>query len=204
MKNLNIEKPCVAEVEKYLKIWRESPKYEKYRRQEESVVMLFKELYPKNTDIKEVLIKVGVLNDFYGTNIFDVYPVARHIVELDIDSNLNKADLDVVDKISRAKGVKNRHYSFATKYCSHHRPDVYPIYDSFVDKVLGYFRDNEKFYEFKNEDLKIYETFKKVIIEFRKHYELEKFSLRELDFYLWILGKENFLKITQDNNLDNQ
>ena len=190
MKNLKIEKPSVAEVERYLKIWHDDIEYEKYRRQEDSVTMLFRELYPKNTEIKEVLIKVSVLNDFYGANIFDVYPVARHIVELDIDSSLNKADLDIVDKISRAKGVKKRHYSFATKYCSHHRPDVYPIYDRFVNKVLTYFKD--EFYMSENFDLKNYQIFKCVYQTFIEQYKLEKFSLREVDWYLWILGKENF------------
>ena len=190
MKNLNIEMPSVAEVERCLKIWRDDDEYEKFRRQEDSVTMLFRELYPKNTEIKEVLIKVSVLNDFYGANIFDVYPVARHIVELNIDSSLNKADLDIVDKISRAKGVKNRHYSFATKYCSHHRPDIYPIYDRFVGKVLTYFKD--EFYKSENFDLKDFHFFEGVYQAFIKHYKLAKFSLREVDWYLWILGKENF------------
>ena len=201
MEYLKIATPSVAEVEKYLKIWHEAPEYEKYRRQEDSVVTLFKELYPKNTEIKEVLIKVGVLNDFYGTKIFDVYPVAQHIVELKIDSNFDNADLDIVDKISRAKGVKNRHYSFATKYCSHHRPDAFPIYDRFVDKMLRYFRDNDKFHEFKNEDLRNYISFKGVYQVFIKHYKLDKFRLREIDWYLWILGKENFPSLPKKRKL---
>ena len=141
MGNLNIKTPCVAEVERCLKIWNTEPEYENYRFQEKSIVLLYREQYPKNTKIEEVLIKVAVLNDFYAANIFGVYPVARHIVDLNIDSRLADADLDIVDKIARVDEKSNRHYSFATKYCSHHYPDKFPIYDSFVSKVLTYFKD---------------------------------------------------------------
>ena len=193
MRNL-IETPSVTEVERYLDIWRSAPEYEKYRQQEKSVVMLFKELYPKNFEINEVLIKVGVLNDFYGTNIRDTFSVAQNIVNQKIDSKLDSADISIIDDIAKVtiKGKERRYYSFASKYCSHHRPYDYPIYDSFVDKVMKYFRDEDHFSEFENEGLRNYEIFKKVILDFRKHYELEKFSLRELDWYLWIMGKENF------------
>ena len=194
MKNLSIETPSVAEVKRCLDIWDYSDEYEKYRRQEESVVTLFKELYPKNTELKEVLIKVGVLNDFYGTNIRDTFSVAQKIVAQKIDNKLANTDISIIDDIAKVtiKGKERRYYSFASKYCSHHHPDDYPIYDRFVDKVLRYFRDKDHFSEFENEGLKDYEIFKKVILEFRKHYELEQFCLRKLDWYLWILGKENF------------
>ena len=191
-KEFIIERPSVAEVEKGLKQWRDDSGYENYRRQEESVVMLFKEAYPRNTDLREVLIKVGVLNDFYGTNIFSVYPVARHIVDLKIDARLADADLGVVDSVSRVNrdGKEIRYYSFASKYCSHHRPDVFPIYDRYVDRVLTYFK--AEFYLSANPDLKDYASFRNVILEFRKYYGLEKFTLRELDLYLWVLGKKTF------------
>jgi hypothetical protein len=40
-------------------------------------------------------------------------------------------------------------YSFATKYCSHHKPEMYPIYDSYVDKMLGYFKKRTIFISLK-------------------------------------------------------
>lgn len=85
-------------------------------------------------------------------------------------------------------------YSFATKYCSHHKPLDFPIYDSFVDTLLKYFRDADNFYEFKNDDLKDYIIFKKILIEFQRYYRLEQFNLKEIDKYLWLLGKEKFPK----------
>ena len=203
MKNLNIEIPSVAEVERCLKIWHESPKYEKYRHQERSVRMLFKQ-FPMNTEIEEVLVKVCVLNKFYSTGIPDVLelPVAQHIKELKIDDSLAHADVEIIDKIARVttKEKVRRFYSFATKYCCHHRIDDYPICDSLVREGLKYFRDKEKFYKFKNIDLMHYETFKKIILEFRKCYGLDGFCLRELDLYLWVLGKEKY----NETNLENE
>ena len=198
-----IEKPSAAEIERCLKIWDESPEYEKYRHQEKSVVMLFREQYPKNTILEEVLIKACVLNDFYGTLIRNVYSVALNIVKQNIDESLANADVGIVDKIARVtiNGKEIRFYSFATKYCSQHRPDVFPIYDSFVDKVLVHFRNEDKFYEFKNEKLRCYETFNNVILEFRKFYKLEQFSLKQLDQYLWTIGKENFSTPKKDADL---
>ena len=85
-------------------------------------------------------------------------------------------------------------YSFATKYCSHHNPLEYPIYDSYVEKVLKYFRDLDGFAEFKNVDLKNYIRFKGILIDFRRFYHLEQFNLKEIDKYIWQLGKTYFPK----------
>ena len=89
-------------------------------------------------------------------------------------------------------GVARKFYSFSTKYCSHHNPKEYPIYDSYVEKVLKYFRKTDKFSKFKNADLKDYQKFKNIIIAFREYYDLEEFNLKEIDQYLWQLGKEYF------------
>lgn len=89
--------------------------------------------------------------------------------------------------------VKN-FYSFATKYCSHHKPLDFPIYDSYVDHLLRYFRDIDGFFNFKNDELKNYSHFKNVLIKFRDFYGLEPYSLKDIDKYLWQLGKEKFPK----------
>ena len=85
-------------------------------------------------------------------------------------------------------------YSFATKYCSHHNPKDYPIYDSYVDEVLRFFRSQDHFSAFYNEDLKIYALFKKILNDFREFYGLNQFDLKQIDQYLWQLGKEYFKK----------
>ena len=49
-------------------------------------------------------------------------------------------------------GKQKNFYSFATKYCSHHRPYDYAIYDSYVDKVLRHFRNVDGFSDFTDAD----------------------------------------------------
>ena len=130
------------------------------------------------------------------TRYLAVYPVARHILELDIDSRLAAGRVDLVDDIQTVMvGGKEMHfYSFASKYCSHHNEKDYPIYDSYVDEVLRYFRARDGFARFQNAELKIYSRFKELLLAFRAFYGLERFSLKEVDKYIWQLGKEYFPK----------
>ena len=188
---INIPKPSVKEVEKYLEQWKH---LDNYVNQENSLDKLFFELILNNKQIEDILIKCSTLNDFYSTNIFSIFPVAKHILELNIDERLNKGDLTLVNDIADVKELDRRFYSFASKYCSHHNPEQFPIYDNYVDKVLRYFRNVDKFANFKNDDLKDYVKFKYILEEFKVYYSLEQYSLKELDRYLWLLGKEYFKK----------
>lgn len=192
-KNVVIPAPCISEVDKYLKQWNE---LEHYHLQENALDKLFLKLCPNNTDISDILIKVSTLNDFYSTNIYSVYPVAKHILQLNVDARMKAGDVTLINDIQKVKigGVERKLYSFATKYCSHHNPLEYPIYDNYVEKVLKYFRDLDRFSIFENNDLKDYIHFKGVLVDFRKFYQLEKFNLKEIDKYIWQLGKEYFPK----------
>lgn len=191
--NVEVPTPCASEVELYLSKWDE---LEHYRLQEYALDKLFFTLCPENKDISDVLLKVSTLNDFYSTNIFSIYPVAKHITSLDIDVRLKAGDVTLVGDIQRVviNGTERNFYSFATKYCSHHNPLEYPIYDSYVDKVLKHFRDLNGFAEFNNDDLKDYIRFKGALVDFRRFYHLEQFDLKEIDKYIWQLGKTYFPK----------
>lgn len=191
---MNIVRPSVEQVSIYLKKWETM---ENYVLQEHSLRKLFSETYPKNIDMDDVLIKVCSLNDFYSTNIFSPFTVAKHIVALNIDQRLACRDMSVVNDIAKVNfnGPKTRNfYSFATKYCSHHFPNDYPIYDSFVEKMLMYFKRDDKFHKFHRRDLKDYPLYHAILMEFRKFYMLEDFSLKEVDKYLWQAGKDCFPK----------
>lgn len=193
MNKQKIPTPSIKQVNKYLKKW---DSLENYHLQEEALDKLFIELCPKNTKIEDILIKCATLNDFYSTNIFSIYPVAKHILSLTIDKRLAKGDSSLVDdiKMVKIKGVKKNFYSFATKYCSHHNPLDYPIYDNYVEKVLMYFKRKDNFTEFQLKELKDYKRFKEILIEFRSFYKLDQFNLKEIDKYIWQLGKEYFPK----------
>lgn len=185
----NIPCPCEVEVEKYLRKWETLGNYVL---QEKAIVEIFAQR-PTNQMIEDVLIKVCLLNDFYSTNILDTFRVAKHILNLDIDKRLKAGNLGLINDIAivTMKNGKSRNfYSFASKYCAHHQADVYAIFDSFVQKDLLYFAKKDKFCEFKRDDLKNYKEFSRILREFIKFYNLKRYSLRQIDQYLWLLGKE--------------
>lgn len=189
----DIPTPTVEEVEKYLKLW---DTLENYSLQESALNKLFLELVPTNTNILDILLKAATLNDFYSTNIFSILPVAQHILSLNIDKRLNDGDETLVDELKNVviNNKSKQFYSFATKYCSHHNPEDFPIYDSFVEEVLYYFCKIDGFSNFKKNELKNYIKFKCVIRDFQRFYGLEIYSLKELDKFLWQFGKKYFPK----------
>lgn len=189
---IKIIKPNIREVEKYLVKWKT---LENYVLQEKSLKKLFTKTYPSNNKIEDVLIKVCALNDFYSTNILSPFIVSKHILKLTIDKRLQQRDYTLVNEIAHIKVKRNKiinFYSFASKYCSHHQPNYYPIYDNFVEKFLMYLRNEDKFYDFKRAELKDYPKYRQILLEFRKYYKLNKYSLKQLDKYLWQAGKKYF------------
>jgi hypothetical protein len=125
-----------------------------------------------------------------------VQPVARHILSLDIDAKLADGAAELVNAIARVPmkdGKIRRNYSFATKYCSWHVPDAYPIFDSVVGRLLGEYQRLDRFaaYTWQHE-LTEYATFKAAVEAFQQHYDLGAFSFKELDKFLWSYGKEYF------------
>jgi len=188
-----IPEPCPNILEHYLVKWNA---LENYHLQEDALNKLFYQLCPHNKTIEDVLLKCATLNDFYSTNIFSIYPVAKHILNLKIDERLKKGDITLVNEIQHIiiGGKNHNFYSFATKYCSHHNAEDFPIYDSYVEQVLLYFQKEHEFSNFKRKDLKDYKTFKRALIDFRNHYKLAEYSLKQIDQYIWLLGKEYFPK----------
>ena len=186
-----IPPPTVEEIDKYLKLW---DSLENYVLQEHALEKLFTVTYPNNKKIEDVLIKVCALNDFYSTQIMKPITVAKHIIELDIDKNIKSNDIEIVNKVAMVNVGKREinFYSFATKYLSHHKPTVYPIYDYYVEMVLWHFKNEDKFCQFKKEDLKDYGKFINILNSFRKFYKVENYDLKKIDKYLWQTGKEFF------------
>ena len=147
-----------------------------------------------------MLLKCIVINTLYGTQIRAITNAAKHIVELNIDAGLQEGDPQLVDQIAKLtirtkeKEKKRRNYSFATKYCSFHEPSLYPIYDSFVDKVLKAYQRQDRFSPKPLGDLRDYRRFKEVLEEFISFYGLGRLGFRELDYFLHDYGKEQFAK----------
>ena len=191
---IDIPRPNKRIIKDYLIKWDNLEDH--YIWQESSLDKLFHDDYKYNNDLNEILIKCSCLNDFYSTNIFLIYPVAKNIFDLKIDKRLQNGDDSLVNDIAHVSinGKEKVFYSFASKYCSHHNALDFPIYDYFVDKMLWYFQKLDTFSDFKKDDLKDYITFKKVLKDFKKFYDIDEFNLRDIDKYLWIAGKEYFPK----------
>ncbi len=111
-----------------------------------------------------------------------------------IDPWLNNQSLEVVEKIAKIqlKGKSRRNYSFASKYCSFHLPEVYPIYDGYVENLIWNYQKETHFADFKRGEMQQYPRYKEIIEQFRGYFGLEQFSLEELDHFLWLYGVESF------------
>lgn len=189
-----INRPSIDEINDSIGKWN---KTNEYIQSENVLKRLFLQLCPNNSEISDVLIKVCTLDKLYNTNIYKTHDVAKTIVDMKIDDRLkqNSRDEDLVDDmVSRIKDITGFElYSFVTKYCSHHKPYLYPIYDSYVDTLLRYYRDrygNDKFF-FKNKDLKSYNRFCDIMMDFKDYFELDK-DLKSIDIFIWQKGKECF------------
>lgn len=146
--------------------------------------------FPRNVDVSDVLTKVVVLNSLYFTNILGVRQVAVAIAEAAVDTMLDQRNPEVLMTLAAHEmgGKTRHHFSFATKYAHWHRPDDYPIYDSFVRQQLDAYRRRDRFAEFTPGDLRT-TRFVGIMAQFRRFYGIEACSWRSIDKWLWRQGK---------------
>ncbi|MGD0815511.1 MAG: hypothetical protein ABSA83_18075 [Verrucomicrobiota bacterium] len=190
---MNIPTPCPEIVRDFVQKFGQN---ENYASGDKALSYLLKQC-PANTLLEHVLLKVIAINQLYNTHVLDPYSVARQIVELDVDQRLASSDYTLVADMTPMKvgekGLKPRHlYSFSTKYCHFHAPERFPIYDSYVGKMLLHFRGINRFDNFKPEELKNYPRFVGLLANFKASFNLDAFSHKELDIYMWLGGKQYF------------
>jgi hypothetical protein len=158
--------------------------------------------YPRNTSPAHVLLKVTTLNDLYSTQIPryseripTLWEVVYHIVGLGFDSALDLDSSDLVYKIAKTeipnKGI-HCNYSFATKHCSWHKLDSYPIYDSRADEFLWHLRNQGCTDRFDRPQLKVYPRFKEIVTKFRDSFGPARFTFKDIDKFLFLEGGRLF------------
>ncbi len=116
-----------------------------YSDEDDALNYLFQERMTNNKDIKEVLVKVTALNELYSTQLTtgSIKEIAKLITNnKELDDLLAQGDKKAVDYIGRTKEGMNNAYVFASKYCSFHYPDKYPIFDSYSWSALSDISDN--------------------------------------------------------------
>lgn len=180
-----------------------------YALQEKVLADIFTK-YPNNTTLAEVILKVNLLNAFYSTGILDVVTVATHIVTQHVDTDIQNGNVAVIDKIARVKhnGKCWNHFSFATKYCSFHQPQKFPIFDSFIAECFSQLSKNNYFQnKFPKQTIRNnYSDFKKFYDEFMTKQPALPHDYKEFDKYLWsslkvqTLNKKNKLQSSPQSN----
>ena len=191
----HIERPSTELIDKYIKLFNNDLRY---KPADDAINKLFS-AFPSNKEVEDILLKISVINDLYSTNILATFKMAKHIQKLDIDKKLRDGNLDIVNEIATGHNIRRKKtntelnlYSFATKYCNWHNQDSFAIYDSFVDKILIAFKKKYLFSDFKQSDLKDFRKFKRILDDFVIFFNLQSHSLKEIDKFLWIYGKEKF------------
>ena len=83
---------------------------------------------------------------------------------------------ELVNEIARTPvddGKIRRNYSFATKYCSWHMPEAYPIFDNVVGKLVSEYQRLDRFADYVwQRELTDYGTFRRAVEAFRDRYGL--------------------------------
>lgn len=171
----------------------------RYSKAEIAVNLVFK-AYPENVDFPAVLAKVCILNDLYGTNIYNTFKMAEHICNIKkLDAMIQARKLEAVDFIRHDHGIKTKSekdrdfYSFATKYCSFHNPAHFPIWDNLVSDLIYQWN---KYYEWDKSlthaKLHEYPVFTTIIKSILKYLSDRNLTVKTLDMGLWIIGKYVF------------
>jgi hypothetical protein len=165
---------------------------------EEALQELFGQ-YPHNTQRAQVLLKVTALNTLYSTqiplfreSIPTIFEVAEHVVTLGIDSDLMRGNEGLVSRIAKTEVPLKKirfNYSFATKYCSWHNPDAYPIFDGNVYAYLCHLVNHDCLDTFIQKDMWDYPTFKRTIEGFKERNQLGKFTFKDIDKFLYPQGR---------------
>jgi hypothetical protein len=148
-------------------------------------------VYPENRRIEHVLIKVITINALFHARVLDVdlHPLAVHVAGIEnLDEKLQEGSPGAVDAIWISQGTRRHYFSFATKFCSWHRQDAYAIYDTNMWEALRAYRTKDLRFTFRDADSKDYAGFHAIVKRFQSSYDLEGYSLKDVDKFLWRAG----------------
>lgn len=156
--------------------------------------------------LEEIIAKASIINDLYSTSVFDILSVAKHICSVAntrglIDEHGNAQLSAIQDMATVSHGGKPIHHiSFASKFASFFKPELFPIYDNLVAGVFcrlkrkGFFKSNTSFT--KNDLKSEYSTYKAVYDEFMDLSGMNnlkigesKLTYKDVDDYLWTSRK---------------
>lgn len=156
-----------------------------------------------STNWVNLFVKVEIINAVFNTGILSSRKYADYIFKnvKNIDIRLVKGDKSLVKEIATFRIEKKEdnsivvrnNYSFATKFCHLHQPELFPIYDSKVRKSLLSYQKHFKGQlcptNFTATNLKDYNYFCDVINRFKKISGDGLLSNRDIDRFLWLMAE---------------
>ncbi len=157
----------------------------------ESTIQELISAYPNNQAVEHILLKVLAINALYHARVFDIdlQPLAIHIKTIsELDLRLKAGAPDAVDAIWKSNGTRRHYFSFATKFCSWHNQEAYAIYDLNVWEALAAYRRTNERFTFRDVECETYSGFIAVVRRFQKAYDLESYTLKSIDKFLWGVG----------------
>jgi len=144
-------------------------------------------------DMEAALLKVVAVNQLYGTNVYAVVRMAKHVADIaEIITNAAEDPAEVIRRIAAlppGPGQRPRnHWAFASKFAHFFiAPEMerFPIYDSYALSTLRYHLGR---HPIAPEDGNIYRAFLRDLRELREASPEVRYSATELDRYLWLSG----------------
>lgn len=119
---MQINKPSKDDMKRINDIWETKGEVRHYALETKALDLIFNQ-YRNNTNLLEIIIKIGCLDNFYSTNAtknIKIPDIAEKILNIkDFDLRIQKWDMDLVRELAIfGKGDKEiKLYSFASKYC---------------------------------------------------------------------------------------
>ncbi len=143
----------------------------------DSTLYTLREKLPE-IDLKATAIKVATLNTLYSTNLYAIWRMAEHIVQV-LNSGQVSGGSTLVEAIAQFEGRYLK--SFASKYVHFFCDPSVPIYDYYVVRSLGLARQS------KRTQPNSYTEFAGWVMEVAQPH-LGPFTLKQIDQYLWLAG----------------
>lgn len=141
-------------------------------------------------DAPSTLLKVTAINALYGTNVYAVYRMAKHVEQVVAEAWPAFAPWALVERIATLPaddGKRPRRFmSFASKFAHFFLDaELFPIKDSFAEKMLHFHLGPRNTVGDQQHPYRAY------IANYQRLKELAGLAVtnRELDHYLWLAGQ---------------
>lgn len=142
---------------------------------------------PSNTKLTQVLLKAAALNQLYRTNVFNLHPMAQHVVQVFSQEYQSDDDCLRVEKIAYLEASGQHHQSFASKYCHFFADrERFPLFDGYARRMVREHLGKGN-YRCKKTDPR-YRDFYADLKTLRDHIPFSP-TVREMDRYLWLRGQ---------------